>query len=257
MKVTILGCGGAGGVPMVSYGWGACDPSNPKNRRLRSCILIESKGATILVDTSPDLREQLLASGIRKLDAVLYSHDHADHIHGIDDLREVNRVMQAPINVFGTPKVMSGLNARFGYVFSPHEPGNYPIYKPWLIPNLITGPFSVNGVDVLPFEQDHGTSTSVGFRVGPIGYSTDVVNLNEDAFAALSGVRLWIVDCFTDREHMTHAHLSKSLDWIARVKPERAILTHMGPRLDYATLKAQLPDGIEPAYDGQVIELPD
>ncbi|MBF0093026.1 MAG: MBL fold metallo-hydrolase [Alphaproteobacteria bacterium] len=257
MRVTILGCGGAGGVPALSYGWGLCDPANPKNRRRRPAILVESGDTSILIDTPPDLREQLLDSGTRRLDAVLYSHEHADHVHGIDDLREINRIMRAPIHVHATPRAMAGIRARFAYAFSTHETGEFPIYKPWLIPHEIAGPFPVNGIEVTPFEQDHGYDmSSLGFRMGPVAYSTDVVNLNDAAFAALEGVRLWIVDCFTDREHATHAHLDKSLEWIARLKPERAILTHMSPRLDYEALKASIPAGIEPAYDGLTLEIP-
>ncbi|MFN3075428.1 MAG: MBL fold metallo-hydrolase [Alphaproteobacteria bacterium] len=255
MKITILGCGGAGGVPMVSRGWGECDPQNPKNRRRRPSILIDNDGTLILVDTSPDMREQFLACGVRRLDAVLYTHAHADHIHGIDDLRELNRAMNGPLDVFGHPDVLRELNRRFSYVFAPLDDLNYPFYKPWLIPREITGPFHVNGLEITPFEQDHGYGISLGYRLGSFAYSTDAVELSEAAFETLKGISVWIVGCFTDKVHRTHAHTDKVLGWIERVRPKRAVLTHMGPGLDYEALKALLPPGVEPAFDGMEIDV--
>lgn len=255
MRVTILGCGGAGGVPTLGYGWGDCDPANPRNRRRRPSILIEQAGTTVLVDTSPDLREQLLETPVRRLDAVLYTHDHADHTHGIDDLREINRAMRGPIEVFAGSEAMLSIRNRFGYAFAPFEPDKYPIYRPWLLGREIDGPFGINGLKVIPFEQDHGYGATLGYRVGPVAYSTDVVRMPEEAFAALAGVSLWVVDCFTDREHLTHSHIDKTLGWIDRVRPQKAVLTHMGSRLDYDRLRASLPAGVEPAYDGMVLDV--
>ncbi|MEO5374640.1 MAG: MBL fold metallo-hydrolase [Alphaproteobacteria bacterium] len=257
MRVTVLGCGGAGGVPTIGYGWGNCDPTNPRNRRRRPGILIEHGATKILVDTPPDLREQLLEAAVQRLDAVVYTHDHADHVHGIDDLREINRIMRAPIEVFAGPETLKGITSRFGYAFTPHDLSKYPIYKPWLLAREIGGSFGIDGLEVVPFEQDHGYMTSLGFRIGSMAYSTDVLRLSEEALAVLEGVPLWLVDCFTDREHFTHSHIAQTLDWIRRVRPGRAVLTHMGPRLDYDQLRAQLPPGVEPAYDGMVLELPD
>lgn len=248
MIVTVLGCGGAGGVPSISGGWGACDPDNPRNRRRRPSVLVETDGATLLIDTSPDLREQLLDAGVRRLDAVLYTHGHADHLHGIDDLREVNRAMRRPIDVFGDAEVLSRIRQRFRYAFEPLDTPYF--YRPVLVPHEVDGPFQVGPIEARPFVQDHGTCTSLGFRFGDFAYSTDVVNLSEAAFAELCGVRVWIVGTLVNRPHETHAHVDKALDWIARIRPQRTFLTHMGTGLDYETLRRRLPEGVEPAYDG-------
>ncbi|WP_142846945.1 MBL fold metallo-hydrolase [Telmatospirillum sp. J64-1] len=255
MKVTILGCGAAGGVPVISVGWGDCDPGQPRNRRRRPSILVEEGGTAILVDSGPDLRQQLLDAQVRRLDAVFYTHDHADHVHGIDELREINRLMNGPLDVFAEPQVLDSIRGRFGYVFAELDTGKYPIYKPLLIPRPLTAPVEVGGIAVSFFEQDHGWSKSTGFRFGDFAYSTDVVNLPEESFAALAGVKTWIVGCLQFKPHQTHAHLDKVLEWVARVKPERAILTHMGPRMDYDHVRALCPPGVEPGYDGMVIEV--
>jgi phosphoribosyl 1,2-cyclic phosphate phosphodiesterase len=256
MRVTILGCGGSGGVPLIGDDWGACNPENPRNRRLRVSILVEKGDTTLLVDTSPDLRQQLLSIGVSRLDGVLYTHTHADHVNGIDDLRPVNRRMNAPLGVYGSAETMADLRARFGYVFEPIRPG-HGYYKPHLIPHEVSGPFAVGEIEVVPFEQDHGFSTTTGYRFGPAAYSTDAVDLSEAAFAALEGVTLWIVDCLRLRPHETHAHLDKALGWIARVKPERAVLIHMNQTLDYDDLAARLPEGVVPAHDGLALEVGD
>lgn len=254
MKVTILGSGAAGGVPSISRGWGACDPNQPRNRRRRPSILVEQGEDRILVDTSPDCREQLLDAEIRRLSAVLFTHDHADHVHGIDDLREVNRAMQAPLPIFAAPEVIASIRQRFPYVLGSVQEGQ-SIYKPMLDPHEITGPFAVGGLTVVPYQQDHGYCGTLGFRFGDFAYSTDVVELPEESFAALAGVRTWIVGCLTFQPHPTHAHLDKVLEWIERVKPQRAYLTHMTPSMDYESLRAQLPPHVEPAYDGMVLDL--
>lgn len=254
MRVRILGCGGSGGVPLLGGIWGDCDPDEPKNRRRRASILIEEGPTTILVDTSPDLREQLLDAGTRRLDAVLFTHAHADHLHGIDDLRSMNRLMRAPIPVHADARTLQAIAQRFAYVFSPLEPG-VSFYKPTLTPHEIAGKFAVAGIAVVPFEQGHGFTKTLGFRIGDMGYSTDVVDLDETAFDILAGVDLWIVDCLRYDPHPTHSHLARTLDWIARVKPRRAVLTHMDIPLDYATLRRELPPGVEPGYDGLTIEV--
>jgi phosphoribosyl 1,2-cyclic phosphate phosphodiesterase len=256
MKITILGSGAAGGVPMVSTGWGDCDPAEPRNRRRRPSILVEEGGQTILVDTSPDLREQLLDADIRHLDAVLYTHTHADHLHGIDDLREINRAMKAPIDVYGTAATLDDIRARFGYVFDPLDPKVMPIYKPWLVPHVLDGePFRLGARDVVPFDQDHGYCRTTGFRFGRAAYSTDVVNLPEDSLALLENLDLWIIGCLTDMPHPTHAHVDKALGWVERLRPKMTLISHMSPRLDYRQLRDTLPAGVAPAYDGQVIEV--
>jgi phosphoribosyl 1,2-cyclic phosphate phosphodiesterase len=254
MKVTILGCGGSGGVPLVGDYWGACDPNNPKNRRLRVSILVEEAGASILVDTSPDLRQQALTAGMKKLDAVLYTHGHADHLNGIDDLRPFNRLVDRAIDVYGSPATLREIAARFAYVFEPIKPG-FGFYKPVLTPHEVTGPFEIGGVPIVPFDQDHGFSTTTGYRIGGMAYSPDVVNLSEAAFDALSGLELWIVDCLRFEPHETHAHFDKALSWIGRVKPKRAVLIHMNHTVDFDELARRCPAGVEPAYDFMTLEI--
>jgi phosphoribosyl 1,2-cyclic phosphate phosphodiesterase len=252
MKVRILGCGGSGGVPLVGGVWGACDPAEQRNRRRRASILVEDEATTLLVDTSPDLREQLLDAGTRRLDAVLFTHAHADHLHGIDDLRGMNRLVRAALPVYADRRTLAVIEERFDYVFRPLEGASF--YKPTLTPHAIEGEFTIGGIRVVPFVQDHGFSKTLGFRIGGMAYSTDVVELDEAAFAALAGTELWIVDCLRYDPHPTHSHLEKTLSWIARVKPRRAVLTHMDVPLDYATLRGKLPPGVEPGYDGLTLE---
>lgn len=254
MKVTVLGSGAAGGVPSISRGWGACDPANPRNRRRRPSILVEEGDSVVLVDTAPDCREQLLDAGVRRLDAVLYTHDHADHCHGIDDLREVNRAMRAPLPIFASPETLAGIRTRFSYVLGEVDEG-HSIYKPMLIPTEIQGPFTIGPLGVVPFDQDHGHMRTLGFRIGAFAYSTDVVDLPETSFAALAGIDTWLVGCLSYDPHPTHAHLDKVLGWIERVKPRRAFLTHLTPSLDYDALRARLPAHVAPAYDGLTISL--
>lgn len=257
MKVTILGCGSAAGVPAISSGWGACDPSNPKNRRLRSSILVEEGATRILVDTSPDLRQQLLAADVRTFDAVIYTHAHADHIHGLDELREVNRVTGKPLAAFGAPETLDFLRSRFGYAFEGIPPGSPSIFRPWLVPATVEPgtSFQIRQITVDPFLQDHGFSTTIGYRFGDVVYSTDVLELPEASREVVRGAKLWIVGAYTLQPHPTHAHVSKVLEWIAELKPERALLTHMSNDIDYETLRAQLPSYVEPAYDGMTIEV--
>ena len=254
MKVTILGCGGSGGVPLIGDHWGACNPNNPKNRRLRVSILVEEAGTAILVDTSPDLRQQALTVGLKSLDAVLFTHAHADHLNGIDDLRPINRLIGRPLDVYGSPETIAEIRDRFGYVMAPINPG-FGFYKPCLVPHEVTGPFQIGSLAVTPFEQDHGFSKTTGYRIGGMAYSTDVLDLPESAFPALEGLKLWIVDCLRFKPHETHAHLDKTLAWIERVRPERAILTHMNHDVDYDELAARCPANVEPAFDGMTITL--
>jgi phosphoribosyl 1,2-cyclic phosphate phosphodiesterase len=254
MKVTMLGCGGSNGVPLIGPDWGDCDPANPKNRRRRVSALVEEGSSRILIDTSPDLREQLLDAGVNNLTGIVWTHHHADHMNGIDDLRAVNRCMNQPIHVYGSKQTLTHVRQSFGYVFEPIPPGEM-FYKPYLIPHEITGPFTLGAIHVVPFEQDHGFSRTLGFRLGNFAYSTDVNALDEHAFAVLDGVEVWIVDCLRDAPHPTHSHLDQTLEWIRRVKPRLAVLTHMNHTVDYATWQAKLPAGIEPGHDGMVIEL--
>jgi phosphoribosyl 1,2-cyclic phosphate phosphodiesterase len=256
MRVTMLGCGPSWGVPRIGNDWGGCDPQNPKNRRRRVSVLIEEAGAVLLVDTSPDLRAQLLDAAVTRIDAVLFTHTHADHLHGIDDLRSVNRLMQRAIPIHGNAATLDEIRRRFGYVLTaPDDGAAAAFYKPVLVPVEIDGPFVAAGIAVTPFIQDHGFSTTLGFRFGRFAYSTDVIDLDEAAFAALAGIEVWIVDCIRRAPHVTHSHLAKTLDWIARLRPRRAILTHMDQSLDYETLRRALPSGVEPGFDGLVVDV--
>lgn len=252
MKVTILGCGPSSGVPRIGNVWGACDPAEPRNRRTRASILVEQEDAAILVDTSPDMRSQLLDAGVTKIDAIIWTHTHGDHLNGIDDVRSLNRVMDRPIDAYALPQTLADITKRFGHVFEPVVPGR-GYYKPTLIAHDATAPFMVGTMLITPFEQDHGHSTTLGMRFGKAAYSTDVVRLSDQALDLLIGVDVWIVDCFTDEPHPTHAHLAQVLAWRDRVRPKRMILTHMDIGLDYQNLKARLPVGVEPAYDGMSI----
>lgn len=252
MKITILGCGGSGGVPMFGNDWGACDPHEPKNRRTRASVLIETEKTTLLIDTSPDMREQLLRAHAQKLSAVLYTHAHADHCHGIDDLRAVNWRMKAPIDVYGDEPTIEKLTRRFDYIFNVKQLEAERYYKPALVPHIINGPLAFDDCTVIPFRQDHTFMSTLGFRIGAFAYSTDCKKLPEESFAALKGIHTWVVDCVGYEEHPTHSHLAQTLEWINQVKPKKAYLTHMGTGLDYATLCSQLPDFIRPAYDGLV-----
>jgi len=258
MKVTILGSGPSSGIPAVHEGWGACDPENPRNRRLRPSILVENGETTVLVDTSPDLRQQLLNSGVKHLDAVLFTHGHADHLHGIDDLRGINKAMHAALDVYCDAETLNTINGRFEYTVEPLAPGVEIYYKPVLdIHEIAAGDvFSVKSLDIRCIDQDHGFSRTLGFRFGPLAYSTDVLDLPDESFEALNGIHTWVIGVFSVKEHMTHTHVDKALEWITRVKPERAILTHLGPTIDYAELNEYVPDGVEAAYDGMVIEAP-
>lgn len=256
MKVTILGSGPSSGIPTIHDGWGECDPENPRNRRLRPSILVENTNTTVLVDTSPDLRQQLLNTGVKRLDAVLFTHGHADHLHGIDDLRGINKAMNAALPVYCDAATLETIESRFNYTLSPLPPEVDFYYKPVLdIHEIVPGDgFSIGGMDIRAFDQDHGYSRTLGFRFGPIAYSTDVWEIPDESFQALDGVHTWIVGAFSLTPHTTHAHVDKALEWIGRVKPARAVLTHLGPAIDYAVLNDYLPDGVEAAYDGMVIE---
>ena len=257
MRVRVLGCGPSSGVPSIGNRWGVCDPENPKNRRRRPSILVEYGETTVLVDTSPDLRDQLLDADVEKIDAVLFTHEHADHVNGIDDLRVVQRIVGHNIEAFAAPSALKLITHRYDYLFT--GLGDVEgLYRPVIDGYEIDGPFTIGGLEIVPFEQDHGICMTLGFRFGRFAYSTDVVELPEEAFDVLAGVDTWMVDCLRDgNEHPTHANLKKTLSWIDRVQPRRAILTHMNFQADYETLMAATPDGVEPAYDGMVLDVPD
>ena len=257
MKVTILGCGPSSGVPTVIGEWGACDPNDPKNRRRRPSILVEQDDTHILVDTSPDLRAQLLDAGARVIDAVLYTHDHADHVMGIDDLRGVKRHMGRRIEAWAAPDVLARLTTRFAYLFEGYGEAD-ALYRPIFDARAIEGPISIGAFrDILPIPQDHGICNTLGFRFGRFAYSTDVVRFEQSALDALVGIDTWVVDCLRDGggSHPTHANLDRTLEWIEHVKPRRAVLTHMNFQADYEAMKTRCPDGVEPAWDGMILEV--
>ncbi|MEH6477069.1 MAG: MBL fold metallo-hydrolase [Sneathiella sp.] len=250
MKVTLLGSGTSGGVPRIGNDWGACDPNEPKNRRRRCSILVEDKGSKVLIDTSPDIREQLLDTNVTDLDGVVWTHEHADQCHGIDELRVLAIRNRRKMDVWGDDLTLSVLKRRFDYCFKQLEGSPYPAI---LDDHLIEGPFTVGKIDFIPFEQDHGSIHSLGFRMGKIGYSNDLVNLDDNGFDILEGIDTWIVDAMRYKPHPTHVNLETALKWIERLKPRRAILTNMHIDLDYQTLLKELPEGVEPGYDGMEI----
>ena len=258
MRVTILGSGSSGGVPMVGMGWGKCDPANPKNVRLRSSLLVEVAGKTILFDTSPDLRAQLLAANVTHIDAVIYTHSHADHLHGIDDLRGINRAMSAPIQMYADETTLVEIKKRFAYALRPLPDDNKTFYfKPTLEAHTIHAgtTFDVCGVSIACFEQDHGRSRTMGFRIGDFAYTTDLVNLPKPGFDVIAGVDTWVIGVFGPRPHDTHVHVDLALEWIAQVAPRQAVMTHLGPDLDYNELENSLPSSVTAAFDGLQIFL--
>jgi phosphoribosyl 1,2-cyclic phosphate phosphodiesterase len=262
MRVTLLGTGGSAGVPLIGGAdgagdWGACDPTEPRNRRTRSSIVVESgEGTRLLVDTGPDLRAQLLACRIPRIDAILYTHAHADHITGIDEVRILNRLINRPLDAFATRATLDEMVPRFGYAFRTWEPPGF--YRPVLVAREAAPgeTITVAGLKTRLFAQDHGRIQSLGLRIDGFAYSTDVVRLDDAAFEALAGVDTWVVGCFLrSGQHTTHADLATVLRWIARVHPRRAVLTHMGNDMDWAWLATHLPAGIEPGYDGMTLEV--
>lgn len=260
LEVTILGCGSSGGVPRADGDWGVCDPDNPKNFRTRCSLLVRrlgeggqaADGTTALIDASPELRLQTAKAGVKRVDAVLLTHDHADQVHGLDDVRAFFLRQQARIPCHMDPQTAETMMRRFGYIFEGE--GGYPAIcdrkglpahgVDW----TVEGPSGA--IPVVTFDQDHGGIRSVGYRFGGVAYSSDVVGLDDAAFEALSDLDVWIVDALRRRPHPTHAHLDLALEWIARARPKRAILTNMHIDLDFDQLCAELPDGVEPAYDG-------
>jgi len=255
LRMTMLGSGTSSGVPRIGGDWGACDPADPRNARTRVSILVESPATRILVDTSPDMRAQLLAADVIHLDAVLWTHDHADHAHGIDDLRQVMHHRGTPVPGYGHRATMRQLRERFAYVFAGGEG-----YRPTVAAHdLPDDGVTISDVMVRHVDQPHGPIFSSGFRFDyegkSIAYATDFSEETDGMIALYAGVDCFIVDALRRRPHPTHANLDMALDLIARVAPGRAILTHMDQSLDYATLAAALPPGVEPGYDGLAVTL--
>lgn len=256
MRVTILGCGTSGGVPRPGGRngegeWGAANPADSRNRRTRCSILVQDQGKTLLVDTSPDIRQQLLDAKVERLDAVLWTHEHADQCHGIDDVRPYV-LRQGMIEAWADPRTLGILQRRFDYCFDSDIAG---FYQALYSARAIDGPFSAAGVQVTPFMQDHGSAPSTGFRFGPVGYANDVVALPEASLDVLKGVEVLIVDAMRYRPHPTHAHLDRALEWIERIDPQRAYLTNLHVDMDYAELDRRTPDRVKPCHDGLLINI--
>jgi phosphoribosyl 1,2-cyclic phosphate phosphodiesterase len=266
LKITILGCGSSGGVPRPALGWGDCDPKNPKNRRRRTSVLVERQGThqgkhgttRILVDTSPDLREQLLDAEVDWLDAVFYTHEHADHTHGIDDLRALFMSRHRRIDVYLDEATSASLNSKFGYCFATPPGSDYPpiVSEHRLTPGT---PITVEGeggpIEALPYLQEHGDIASLGFRFDNLAYSCDLSALPPESIAALTDLDVWIVDALRYRQHPSHFSLSDALSWIERLKPRRAILTNLHADLDYEVLRGKLPVHVVPAFDGMTVTI--
>ena len=260
LTATILGCGSSGGVPRLGGHWGACDPANPRNRRLRCSVLMEREedGDTtrVLVDTSPDLRQQLLTAGVGELDGVIYTHGHADHVHGIDDLRMIVFNMRRRLPVWADAPTSERLMATFGYVFQAPEGSPYP---PICDLRPLDGPAEVGGpggtIRFEPFAVGHGAMPTLGFRIGGMAYVPDVVEIPDAAWPMLEGLDVLVIDALRRTPHPTHAHLDMTLGWIERAAPDRAVLTNMHIDMDYEEVARDTPAHVEPAHDGLRIEL--
>lgn len=254
MKVRILGCGTSSGVPRVGNDWGSCDPKEPKNRRRRVSIIIEHEGCRVLVDTGPDLREQLLDADVSDVDAVIWTHDHADHCHGIDDLRQIYHARGEPVRGYARRETLDTLLLRFAYAFE--GKGDYP---PVVYGDVLPDELRIGGMRVRVVDQPHGPITAAGLRFDAGGrsivYSTDVNALTEEMIALFAGADVWIVDALRKRPHPSHAHLAETLEWVRVVRPGRAVLTHMDQSMDYRSLLADLPEGVEPGFDSMEIRL--
>ncbi|WP_036257430.1 MBL fold metallo-hydrolase [Methylocapsa aurea] len=261
LAITILGCGSSGGVPRVGQGWGACDPNNPRNRRRRCSILVErDDGGTaktqVLVDTSPDLREQLLALGITHLDGILLTHAHADHTHGIDDVRPLVIMARRKIDLHMDAPTSAVVRSHFGYIFETPPGSQYPalLNERRLYPGEVVSVMGPGGsIDALPFRLEHGEIDALGFRFGDIAYSPDVNAIPIESRSSLEGLDLWIVDALRYTPHPSHFCLPETLDWISKLQPKRAILTNLHTDLDFERLKGELPDNVQPAFDGMRI----
>ena len=261
LHFRILGCGSSGGVPRLGGHWGDCDPENPRNRRQRCSLLITREGddgalTRVLIDTSPDLRNQLLEAGVGELQAVVYTHSHADHVHGLDDLRMIVFNMRDRLQVWADGDTGNALLNRFGYAFT--QPKGSP-YPPILELNTIDGDVTVDGpggpITLRPFAVDHGSIEALGFRIGDVAYLPDVADIPDESWTMLQGLETWIVDALRRTPHPTHAHLARTLDWIDRSGTRHAVLTNMHIDLDYQTVLDETPAHVEPAYDGMTLSV--
>ncbi|MBO0733263.1 MAG: MBL fold metallo-hydrolase [Methylocapsa sp.] len=260
---TILGCGSSGGVPRLGQGWGACDPANPKNRRRRCSLLVEKLGENgaktqVLVDMSPDLREQLLEQGVGRLDGILLTHSHADHIHGIDDVRPLVINAKRKIDIFMDAETSAVVRTNFRYIFETPPGSGYPalLNEHRIVSGL---PVSINGpggmLEALPFRLEHGEIGALGFRLGGLAYSPDLNAIPRESVPFLEELDVWIVDALRYKFHPSHFCLKDTLEWIEKLRPKRAILTNLHTDLDSARLQSELPANVEPAFDGMQIYL--
>jgi phosphoribosyl 1,2-cyclic phosphate phosphodiesterase len=260
VTATILGCGSSGGVPRLGGHWGDCDPANPKNARRRCSMLLTRQGpggiTRVLIDSSPDMRAQLLDAGVGELDGVVFTHAHADHVHGLDDLRQIVFNTHRRLPVWADGATQDDLLSRFAYAFV--QPKDSP-YPPILDLYTIDGAFEVAGaggpIPFRPFRVRHGSIDALGFRIGGLAYLPDVSDIPAPVWADLEGLDIWVLDALRRTPHPSHAHLALSLDWIARAAPRRAVLTNMHIDLDYATVTAETPDHVVPAFDGMTLEI--
>ncbi len=265
LTVTILGCGSSGGVPRVGglvsgQDWGACDPTNPRNRRRRCSILLRKTGlegvTTVLVDTSPDLREQLLDTGVSRLDGIVYTHDHADHTHGIDDVRPLVLSMRSRLAGYMDDATERSLRRRFDYIFESPAGSDYPpLMRVVSITHGVM--FGVSGpggvIPITPFRLVHGSMDALGLRVGTMAYTPDMSAIPPESLGFVQGLDLWIIDALRRKPHPSHFNLAEALDCVAREKPTHAVLTNLHTDLDYAALGGEIPPGVEPAYDGMIL----
>lgn len=259
MRVTVLGCGTSAGVPQIGCDCAVCRSADPRNKRLRCSILLESQGQRILFDTGPDLHQQCLDAGIDRLDAVVFTHAHADHLHGLDDIRAINNIIGQALPAHAHEDVLQRIRERFPYVFGGGQDGRGGFWRPEIRPCPFTGdgPIRIGPVELLPLAHGHGRSRVWGFRIGKFAYSTDADRIDDAYVDALAGIEVWLVDALRDKPHPSHAHLARTLEWIDRVRPRQAWLTHMNHEVDHATWQRKLPRGVAPAHDGLVIELAD
>ncbi len=263
-RLTILGSGASPGVPRINGDWGACDPAEPRNRRTRCAAMVERFGdgprpTRVVIDTGPDFRAQMLAAAVDEVHGVIYTHSHADHVHGIDDLRAFWMIAKRPIDIFTDDATQARLDEGFGYCFSAPEGSPYPPFlrRHWI--DAGTG-FVVDGpggpLAVAPFAQVHGDIRSLGFRFGRVAYSCDFNDLPPSSLPVVADLDCWVLDALRPQPHPSHCSLNEAVDWVRRIRPRRAVFTHMTNELDYRTLRRELPAGIEPGFDGVAIDFP-
>ena len=259
VRVTVLGCGSSGGVPLIGERWGQCDPHEPKNRRRRASILIEVGETAVLVDTGPDLRAQIndlnRGEGKLRLNAVLFTHEHADHVAGMDDLRFLAYGQGSQIQGYAKARCRAAIERRFDYIVKGLE-GPRLSYPPILSLNDWPDLMQVGSMEIHTWEQEHGDITTQGVRVGQFAYSTDVSNLSDAVLDNLHGIDTWIVGCIRKEPHPSHAHLDRIIEWAERVQPRQLFFTHMTGLMDYHSWNAQTPKNMNCAHDGQVLEIP-